>query len=103
MRHPEAKFHVVEACEKYGFFKLINHDVPLEFMANLEAEAVNFFNLPQSEKDKAGPPDPYGYGSKSIGPNGDVGWIEYLLLNSNPQITSQKTLAIFKQSPHDFR
>ncbi|XP_031256754.1 gibberellin 2-beta-dioxygenase-like [Pistacia vera] len=103
IKNPEAKSHIVKACEEYGFFKLINHDVPLEFMANLEAQAVKFFNLSQSEKDKAGPPDPYGYGSKRIGPNGDVGWIEYLLLNTNPEINCQKTLAVFKDSPQIFR
>ncbi|GAV79442.1 2OG-FeII_Oxy domain-containing protein/DIOX_N domain-containing protein [Cephalotus follicularis] len=100
---PKAKDQIVKACEEFGFFKLVNHGVPMEFMSRIEAEAVNFFNLPQSVKDKAGPPDPFGYGSKRIGPNGDVGWIEYLLLNTNPQFTSQKTLAIFQENPEVFR
>nr|QJD20742.1 gibberellin 2-oxidase [Litchi chinensis] len=95
---PEAKNHIVRACEEYGFFKVVNHGVPLEFMAKLETEAVKFFGLPQFEKDKAGPPDPFGYGSKRIGPNGDVGWIEYLLLNTNNRVTSNKTLPIFGHS-----
>lgn len=103
IKHPEAKSHIIKACEEYGFFKLINHDVPSEFIDNLEDEAVNFFNLPQSDKDQAGPADPFGYGNKRIGLNGDVGWIEYLLLNTNPQITSRKTLAVFQGSPPNFR
>ncbi|XP_022715545.1 gibberellin 2-beta-dioxygenase-like [Durio zibethinus] len=103
LRDPEAKTLIVKACEEYGFFKLINHGVPMEFMTRLEAEALRFFNLPQSEKDKAGPPDPFGYGSKRIGQNGDVGWIEYLLLNTNPQVTSLKTLIVFRENPEIFR
>ncbi|RVX10820.1 Gibberellin 2-beta-dioxygenase [Vitis vinifera] len=59
MTSPHAKAHMVEACEEFGFFKLVNHGVPMEFMSRLEDEG-------------------------RIGPNGDVGWIEYLLLSTNP-------------------
>ncbi|KAF5736329.1 Gibberellin 2-beta-dioxygenase isoform 1 [Tripterygium wilfordii] len=103
LKDPEAKTLIVKACEEFGFFKLVNHGVPLNFMTRLEDRALNFFSLSQFEKDKAGPPDPFGYGSKRIGPNGDVGWIEYLLLNTNPHINSHKTLAIFRENPEVFR
>ncbi|XP_014517724.1 gibberellin 2-beta-dioxygenase [Vigna radiata var. radiata] len=101
--HPDAKNLIVEACRDYGFFKLVNHGVPLELVANLENEALSFFKKSQSEKDRAGPPDPFGYGSKRIGPNGDVGWVEYLLLNTNPEVISPKSLSIFRENPHRFR
>ncbi|XP_062012740.1 gibberellin 2-beta-dioxygenase-like [Rosa rugosa] len=100
---PDAKSQIIKACEEYGLFKVVNHGVPLEFMTTLEAQALKFFNLPQSEKDRAGPADPFGYGSKRIGPNGDVGWIEYILLNANPEIISHKSLSIFKNNPEIFR
>ncbi|GLT59203.1 hypothetical protein SLA2020_320370 [Shorea laevis] len=103
MSDPEAKTLIVKACEEFGFFKLINHGVPMELAALLESEALRFFNLPQSEKDRAGPPDPFGYGNKRIGPNGDVGWVEYLLLNTNPEVTSQKTLSVLQENPEIFR
>ncbi|KAL1147300.1 hypothetical protein V6Z11_A10G045500 [Gossypium hirsutum] len=103
LRDPEAKNLIVKACEEYGFFKLVNHGVPMEFFTRLEAEALKFFNLPQSDKDKAGLPDPFGYGFKKIGSNGDVGWVEYLLLNTNPQITSLKSLTVFRETPEIFR
>jgi len=103
LTHPDAKNLIVEACRDFGFFKLVNHGVPLELMANLENEALRFFKKPQSEKDRAGPPDPFGYGSKRIGPNGDVGWVEYLLLNTNPEVISPKSLSIFQENPHHFR
>lgn len=79
-----AKKILVEACKEFGFFKVINHGVSMEFLNMFEDEAVKFFKLPQQEKDKSGPPSPFGYGNKKIGPNGDVGWVEYLLLSTTP-------------------
>ncbi|CAE5958864.1 unnamed protein product [Arabidopsis arenosa] len=100
---PEAKTRIVKACEEFGFFKVVNHGVRPELMTRLEQEAIGFFALPQSLKNRAGPPEPYGYGNKRIGPNGDVGWIEYILLNANPQLSSPKTSTVFRQTPQIFR
>ena len=69
----------------------------MDLISKLEAEAVNFFSLPLSEKEKAGPPNPSGYGNKIIGSNGDIGWVEYLLLNP------QSFPSAFGQNPHIFR
>ncbi|WVY99571.1 hypothetical protein V8G54_025641 [Vigna mungo] len=82
---PDAKTLIVNACEEFGFFKVINHGVPMEAISQLETEALKFFSLPLNEKEKGGPPNPFGYGNKRIGPNGDVGWVEYLLLNNNQE------------------
>lgn len=100
---PDAKTLIVKACQDFGFFKLVNHGVPLEFMTNLEYEALNFFMLPQSQKDMASPSDPFGYGNKRIGTNGDVGWVEYLLLNTNSDVISPNSLLIFNQNPQNLR
>ena len=83
--------------------RFVQGGVPLELMTHLENEALKFFMQSQCQKDKAGPPDPYGYGSKRIGTNGDLGWVEYLLLNTNPDVISPKTLQLFEQNPEVFR
>ncbi|KAK4491578.1 hypothetical protein RD792_002330 [Penstemon davidsonii] len=83
---PTAKTLIVEACKEFGFFKVINHNITMEFLSKLETEALTFFNSAQQEKDKSGPPNPFGYGNKKIGPNGDMGWVEYLLFCTNSQL-----------------
>jgi gibberellin 2-oxidase len=76
---------VARACEEHGFFKVTGHGVPAPLLARVEAAAAAFFALPQREKEKAaaaagGGASPFGYNSKRIGGNGDLGWVEYLLL-----------------------
>ncbi|XP_076882431.1 gibberellin 2-beta-dioxygenase 1-like [Bidens hawaiensis] len=82
---PESKQHLVKACQDFGFFKVVNHGVPTKFINKLETEAVKFFGSSLAEKEKFGSPHPFGYGNKSIGRNGDVGWVEYLLLKAKPE------------------
>nr|AFJ05044.1 gibberellin 2-oxidase [Vitis vinifera] len=99
LSEPDSKHLVVKSCEEFGFFKVINLGIPLELISRLEIEVIEFFSLSLSEKQKAGPPDPFGYGNRSIGPNGDVGWVEYLLLTMNQERNSQKLATIFGKYP----
>ncbi|KAJ6417020.1 hypothetical protein OIU84_002835 [Salix udensis] len=103
LSNPDSKHLLVKACEEFGFFKVVNHGVPLESILKLESEAVKFFSLPLSEKEKAAPPNPFGYGNKSIGQNGDVGWVEYLLLTANRESISQRLSSVFGDNPEKFR
>lgn len=75
----------------------------MDFITRLESQANKFFSLPLTEKQKAGPPCPFGYGNKSIGSNGDVGWVEYLLLTANHDSILQKFESIFGENPESFR
>ncbi|EEF28081.1 gibberellin 2-oxidase, putative, partial [Ricinus communis] len=99
---PDSKHLLVKACEEFGFFKVVNHGVPMEFISKLESKAVKFFSLPLSEKEKAGPPDPFGYGNKRIGKNGDVGWVEYLLFTINQESISKKFFSVLGCNPDEF-
>ncbi|KAM3379209.1 gibberellin 2-beta-dioxygenase [Capsicum galapagoense] len=98
MLDPQAKFLITKACQELGFFKVVNHGVPIETMTKLESDAVKFFNLPECEKDKVGPANPFGYGNKRIGSNGDVGWVEYLLFAINSGLVSEKSTNIHANS-----
>ncbi|KAJ3695350.1 hypothetical protein LUZ60_000727 [Juncus effusus] len=93
---PGSSEQIVKACKEFGFFKVTNHGVSMNLVEKLEAEAVKFFSLPQTEKEKFGPSNPFGYGSKKIGLNGDVGWLEYLLLSVNSNLLDQSTLSFLK-------
>ncbi|XP_008793360.1 gibberellin 2-beta-dioxygenase 2-like [Phoenix dactylifera] len=93
---------IVRACEEFGFFRVISHGVPHDVVSQMEAAASEFFSLPVAEKQRAGPPNPLGYGSKAIGRNGDFGEVEYLLLHTNPSSISQQAGMISRKSPTDF-
>ncbi|KAE8786933.1 GA2ox-A8 [Hordeum vulgare] len=77
---PGAAAAVADACRAVGFFRATNHGVPAALTDALEERAAAFFALPHKDKMDASA-RPFGYGSKNIGCNGDVGWLEYILLS----------------------
>jgi gibberellin 2beta-dioxygenase len=90
LSNPNSKSLIIAAAQELGFFKVINHGVPMELMSSLESEAMEFFALPQLAKEIHGL-SPFGYGSKRIGSNGDLGWVEYLLLEIASKPKSQSS------------
>ncbi|XP_052208044.1 gibberellin 2-beta-dioxygenase 2-like [Diospyros lotus] len=85
---------IVKACEEFGFFKVTNHGVSQDVINEMEAESFRFFARPAAEKQLAGPANPYGYGCKNIGFNGDFGEVEYLLLSANFLSISHRSKSI---------
>ncbi|KAM3193444.1 hypothetical protein ACQJBY_070200 [Aegilops geniculata] len=98
----ELSRQMVEAFAERGFFKAVNHGVPPRVSARLDAASAAFFARPAQEKQEAGPPDPLGYGSRSIGSHGDVGELEYLILHTDPEVVARKARAIDRDDPSRF-
>lgn len=99
---PQLCERLVKACEDYGFFMVENHGVSRQTIFNIQKEAQHFFSKPAFQKNQAGPPTPFGYGSKNIGYNGDKGDLEYLLMEANPLTVSQRSNTI-STDPQNFR
>nr|BAG48322.1 gibberellin 2-oxidase1 [Chrysanthemum x morifolium] len=99
----DSKHQIVNACQEFGFFKVVNHGISMNLINKLESQAMKFFSSPQDIKDKAGPADPFGYGNKKIGTNGDVGWVEYLLLNAKPETDIEKLVSVFGEHSEVFQ
>ncbi|XP_022991803.1 gibberellin 2-beta-dioxygenase 2-like [Cucurbita maxima] len=91
---PTTSKSILHACHHFGFFKLINHGVSHHAISRLECQAFDFFAKTAPEKHRAGPAAPFGYGTKAIGPNGDTGDLEYLLLRSDPASVLQTSPSI---------
>lgn len=59
---------ISRACTEYGFFKAVNHGIPLELMSRAMELSKEFFSLPEEVKlqykPRADSPVPAGYGKQ---------------------------------------
>ncbi|XP_078168986.1 gibberellin 2-beta-dioxygenase 3-like [Carex rostrata] len=100
---PESTLSIVNACKSFGFFKVTNHGVDMDLIERLEDRARQFFSLAQYEKEKCGSTKvPFGYDNKRIGPNGDVGWLEYLLFAIKNGAVDHVSMPSFQASYNKF-
>lgn len=100
---PESTLSIVNACKSLGFFKVTNHGINMELIERLEDGARQFFSLAQYEKERCGSTKaPFGYGNKCIGPNGDVGWLEYLLFAIKNGAVDHVSMPSFQASYNKF-
>jgi isopenicillin N synthase-like dioxygenase len=58
---PEVAEQIRRACEEIGFFTIVGHGISLELRRSVQAEAQQFFDLPQAEKKKAQAAPGVGY------------------------------------------
>ncbi|XP_054788994.1 flavonol synthase/flavanone 3-hydroxylase-like [Prosopis cineraria] len=72
---------IVDASSHWGMYQIVNHGIPREVIANLQAVGKAFFELPQQEKELIAkiPGSVEGYGTllqKEI--QGKKGWVDHL-------------------------
>lgn len=73
---------IAAASEEWGIFQVVNHGIPSDLLAKLQAVGKEFFELPQEEKDvyaKDGGDSIEGYGSKlQKDIHGKSAWVDHL-------------------------
>ncbi|KAI5668737.1 hypothetical protein M9H77_18590 [Catharanthus roseus] len=74
---------IVDASCKWGIFQIVNHGIPLDVIKRLQKVGIEFFELPQEEKEvyakPCGSTSIEGYGTrlqKDMG--GKKGWVDHL-------------------------
>ncbi|KAF9599042.1 hypothetical protein IFM89_033387 [Coptis chinensis] len=92
------------ACEEYGFFQVINHDIPHDMLHDLVDVVQRFFELPFEERAKYMLPDlraPVRYGTSfNQNKDGVFCWRDFLKLMCHPL---SDVLPSWPSSPVDLR
>ncbi|KAM3000838.1 hypothetical protein FF2_037202 [Malus domestica] len=97
-----AKLHL--ACKEWGFFQLINHDVPEEVIKKMKSDTEEFFQLPLEVKKAYAqlPNHIEGYGQAFVvSEDQKLDWGDMLFLLSQP--LSLRNLTFWPTLPTSFR
>ncbi|KAL0922241.1 hypothetical protein M5K25_006212 [Dendrobium thyrsiflorum] len=76
------------ACRDWGFFQIINHDIPIEVLQEMKLTAREFFQLPLEDKMKyfKAPNDVQGYSpSPIVHEQQKLDWADILILQVYPK------------------
>ncbi|KAF3964684.1 hypothetical protein CMV_011060 [Castanea mollissima] len=92
------------ASEKFGFFQLVNHDIPKDVIESIIDVSKRFFELPFEERSKYMSTDmrsPVRYGTSSNQNKDDIFcWRDFLKLSCQPL---SDVLPLWPSSPVDLR
>ncbi|CAL9180549.1 unnamed protein product [Musa hybrid cultivar] len=97
---------VAEASREWGIFQLLNHGIPGEVIRELQRVGMEFFELPQEEKEKyamvPGSGSLEGYGTKLQKElEGKKAWVDFFFHYVSPP--SRVNHAIWPKKPADYR
>ncbi|KAH9304702.1 hypothetical protein KI387_009106, partial [Taxus chinensis] len=95
---------IAKACEEWGFFQVVNHDIPHSLIDNIKKIGREFFQLPLEKKEKYAvrPVDLQGYGQTFVvSKNQKLDWGNLLgLIMSPPECRDE---SLWPTEPAGFR
>lgn len=92
------------ACEEWGFFQLVNHDIPNELIEKVKADVEDFFRLPLHVKEEFSqePGNNEGYGQAFVvSEEQKLDWGDMLFFFTQPK--SYRNLRFWPTHPSTFR
>ncbi|XP_010919592.2 S-norcoclaurine synthase 1 [Elaeis guineensis] len=92
------------ACEQWGFFQLINHNIPNELIERMKVVIEEFFKLPLEVKEQFAqlPGSLEGYGQLFvISKDQKLDWADILYFNTQP--LNQRNTRLWPTQPPTFR
>ncbi|KAJ0970686.1 hypothetical protein J5N97_018645 [Dioscorea zingiberensis] len=102
--YDEACRAMVEASEKWGFFKLIDHGVPPEIIREVERQCSELFSLPMEKKLRGGRSKelPFGYINSASDPSytHNLPWAESIQLIQSPQLVTSFAQRVYDEDQH---
>ncbi|XP_008802804.2 S-norcoclaurine synthase 1-like [Phoenix dactylifera] len=101
-RDESAKLNL--ACEQWGFFQLINHNVPNELIGRMKIDIEEFFKLPLEVKEQFAqlPGNLEGYGQLFVvSEDQKLDWADILYFNTQP--LNQRNVRFWPTQPLTFR